>query len=83
MAAKAVQWELYGTNFRENIANLWISCYNGNYDRSARVLFVQHPRQQGEWLRQNRRHARVLTASFALLPRMLDEQHPHSPVIIP
>ena len=50
MAATAVQWELCGTNFRENIANLWVSCYNGNNDRSARVLFIQHPREQGEWL---------------------------------
>ena len=83
MAATAVQWELCGANFRENIANLWVSCYNGNNDRSARVLFVQHPREQGEWLRQNPRYARVLTASFALLPRVLDEQHPRSPVIIP
>ena len=64
MAATAVQWELCGTNFRENIANLWVSCFNGNNDRSARVLFVQHPREQGEWLRQNPRYARVLTASF-------------------
>ena len=56
---------------------------NGNNDRSARVLFVQHPREQGEWLRQNPRYARVLTASFALLPWVLDEQHPRSPVIIP
>ena len=83
MAATAVQWELCGANFRENIANLWVSCYNGNNDRSVRVLFVQHPREQGEWLRQNPRYARVLTASFALLPRVLDEQHPRSPVIIP
>ena len=83
MAAIAVQWELCGTNFRENIANSWVSCYYGNNDRSARVLFVQHPREQGEWLRQNPRYARVLTASFALLPRVLDEQHPRSPVIIP
>ena len=83
MAATAVQWELCGANFHENIANLWVSCYNGNNDRSARVLFVQHPREQGEWLRQNPRYARVLTASFALLPRVLDEQHPRSPVIIP
>ena len=60
-----------------------VSCYNGNNDRAARVLFVQHPREQGEWLRQNPRYARVLTASFALLPRVLDEQHPRSPVIIP
>ena len=50
MAAMAVQWELCGANFREN---LWVSCYNGINDRSARVLFVQHPREQGEWLRQN------------------------------
>ena len=28
-AATAVQWELCGTNFRENIANLWVSFYNG------------------------------------------------------
>ena len=55
MAATAVQWELCGTNFRQNIANLWVSCHNGNNDRSARVLFVQHPREQGEY-------ARVLTA---------------------
>ena len=83
MAATVVQWELCGANFRENIANLWVSCYNGNDDRSARVLFVQHPREQGEWLRQNPCYARVLTASFALLPRVLDEQRPRSPVIIP
>ena len=25
-----------------------VSCYNGINDRSARVLFVQHPREQGE-----------------------------------
>ena len=49
MAVTAVQWELCGTNFRENIANLWVSCYNGNNDPSARVFFVQHPREQGEW----------------------------------
>ena len=58
MAAMAVQWELCGTNLRENIANLGVSCYNGNNDRSARVLFVQHPREQGDWLRQNPRYAR-------------------------
>ena len=75
MAAAAVQWELCGTNFRENITNLWVSCYNGNNDWSARVLFVQHPREQGEWLRHNPRYAQVLTASFA--------QHPRSPVILP
>ena len=82
MVGTAVQWELCGTNFRENIANLWVSCYNGNIDRSSRV-FVQHPREQGEWMRQNPRYARVFTASFALLPRVLDEQHPRSPAIIP
>ena len=76
-----VQWELCGTNFGEHIANLRVSCYNGNNDRSAGVLFVQHPREHGEWLCQNPRYAPVLTASFALLPRVLDEQHPRSPVI--
>ena len=69
MAATAVRWELCSMHFRKNIANLWVSCYNGNNDRSARVLFVQHPQ--------------VLTASFALLPRVLDKQHPRRPVIIP
>ena len=64
MAATAVQWELCSTNFRENIANLWVSCYNGNNDRSPRVLFVQHHREQGEWLRQNPRYARVLRSGF-------------------
>ena len=51
MTARAVQGELCGANFHANIANVWVSCYN---TRSARVLFVQHPREQGEWLRQNR-----------------------------
>ena len=83
MAATAVQWELCSMNFRVNIANLWVSCYNGNNDRSARVLFVQHPWEQGEWLSQNPSVTRVLTASFALLPRVMDEQHPRSPVNIP
>ena len=83
MAATAFQWELCGANFCEDIANLWVSCYNGNNDRSARMLFVQYPREQVEWLHQNPRYARVLTASFALLPWVLDEQHPCSPVIIP
>ena len=55
----------------------------GNNDGSARVLFVQHPREQDEWLRQNPRYAGVLTASFALLPRVLDEQLLRSPTIIP
>ena len=44
MVATGAQWELCGTNVRENIALLRIA---------ARVLFVQHPREQGEWLRQN------------------------------
>ena len=48
-----VHWEVGGKNVRENIANLWVSCYNGNDHRSARVLFVQHPRELGEWLRLN------------------------------
>ena len=61
-------------NSRENIVNLWVSCYNGNNDRSAW--------EQGEWLRQNPRYALVLTASFALLPWVLDEQQPRSLVII-
>ena len=43
MAATAVQWELCGTNFSENIVNLWVLWYNGNNDRSDRVSFVQHP----------------------------------------
>ena len=44
----------------------------GDNDRAARVLFVQHPREQGEWCSQNPSAARVL-----------DEQHPSRPVIIP
>ena len=58
-----VQLELCGTNFHddENSANLQVSCYNGNNDQSAHMLFVQHPREQGEWLHQNTRYARVLT----------------------
>ena len=51
--AAHVQWELCGTNFFENIANLRVSCYDRNNDRSAQVLFVQHPMGQVEWLRQN------------------------------
>ena len=46
-SVRAMRYEL-----SENIANLWVSCYNGNNDRSARVLFVQQPREQSEWLRQ-------------------------------
>ena len=65
MAVAVVQWEICGTIIRENIANLRVSSYNG------------------EWLRQKPSYAWVLTASFALLPRVLDEQHPRSPVIIP
>ena len=37
------------------------------------IAIIKHyqppPREQGEWLRQNPRYARVLTASFAPLPR--------------
>ena len=47
----------------------------GDNDRAARVLFVQHPREQGEWC--------SLNPSVALLPMVLDEQHPSRPVIIP
>ena len=65
MIAVAVQWELCGRNVRENIANLQVSAYYGNNDLFARVLFVQHLREQGERLRQKLRYARVLTASFA------------------
>ena len=50
MAATAVQGELCGANFRENIANILVSCYNGTNDRSARVLFVQHLATLGFWL---------------------------------
>ena len=32
MAAMAVHGDQCGTNFRVNIANLWVSCYNGNND---------------------------------------------------
>ena len=69
----------FDTEFGRFLGLQWVTCYNGDNDRAARVLFVQHPREQGEWLRQNPRYARVLTASFALLPRVLDEQHPRSP----
>ena len=79
----AVQWELCGMNFRENIANLWVSCYNWNNDLSAGPLIVQDPREQGEWCSQNPRYAQVLTTSFALLRRVLHKQHPRSPVITP
>ena len=44
----------------------------GDNDRAARVLFVQHPREQGEWCSQNPSVARVLTQSFALLPQFRD-----------
>ena len=83
MAEAVVQWDhVARISEKKNFTNLRISCYYGNNDRSARVLFVHYPREQGEWLRQNHRYARVLTASFALLPRLLDKQHPRIPVII-
>ena len=44
---------------------------------------ISLPREQGEWLRQNPSVARILTALFALLPLVLDKQHPRRPVIIP
>ena len=48
-------WTLGGTYIRSSRSvyvphNLWVSCYNGNNDWSARVLFVQPPQEQGEWL---------------------------------
>ena len=61
--------------------HLWVSCYNGNNDQSVRVLFVQHPREQGEWLRQNPRYARDCIIRPA--PTGVDEQYPRSLVIIP
>ena len=42
----------------ENIANFRVSCYDGNNDRAARVLFVQHPREQSEWCSQDKSVAR-------------------------
>ena len=55
----------------------------GDNDRAARVLFVQHPQEQSEWLYQSPRYAQVLAVSFTLLPRVLDEQHSNRLVIIP
>ena len=55
----------------------------GANNRAARVLFVLHPREQGEWCSQTPNVASVLAESFALLSRMLDEQHPSRPVNIP
>ena len=52
LTRRHVQWELYRTNFIEKIANLRVSCCNGNNDRSAWVLFVLDPPEHGEWLRQ-------------------------------
>ena len=60
-----IQWELCGMNFRENIANLQVSCYMGNNDQAARTLFVQHIQEQGEWLRQNPRFTIRLAPSGA------------------
>ena len=70
IAAAAVQWELCGTNLRENIANLPVSCYNGNNDRSIWVLFVQHPQEQCQLLSSG------FTASFTLLLRVLYTKTP-------
>ena len=33
----------------------------GDNDRAARVLFIQHPREQGEWCSQNPSVVKVLT----------------------
>ena len=43
-SVRAVRYEL-PCKYRDFL----VSCYNGNIDRFARVLFVQHPREQGEW----------------------------------
>ena len=76
MAATAVQWELCGTNFRENIANLWVSCYDGNNDRSARG--------QGELLRQNPRNflKKLLTQFISYLACLLTPIHFRVPSLI-
>ena len=55
--------ESYVARILVKLSQIWVSCYNWKNNRSTRVLFVQHSREQGEWLR----YARVLTASFALL----------------
>ena len=44
-------------HFKMNV--FWL--YLGDNDRAARVLFVQHPREQGESCSQNPSVARVLT----------------------
>ena len=51
MAATAVPRELCCTNFHENMVKMWVSFYNGNTDRSARVLFVKHPQGAGRMIR--------------------------------
>ena len=48
-------WSICSVTWRE--WGLWL----GDNDRAARVLFVQHPREQGEWCSQNPSVARVLT----------------------
>ena len=62
VAAVEVQCELCGTNFRENIANLRVSCYNGGHDRFAR------PASSGAG-RMITSKPEVARASFAPLPR--------------
>ena len=42
MATTAVQWELCGTNFRENIVNLWVLWYNGNNDHLQNWFVYGH-----------------------------------------
>ena len=44
-------WELCGTDFPENVANLRVLCDDENNDRAVRVLFVRYPREQGETLK--------------------------------
>ena len=61
-----------------------VSCYNGNNDRSGRVLFVQHPREQGEWVRPNPRYARfdcIIRSAPSGTGRTAPSQPGHYPLI--
>ena len=82
IATIALKWELCGTNFRKVMATLQVSCFNRNNDQADRVFFLCSTPDSGANDHVKTRYARVLTASFVLLPLVLDEQHPHSPVII-
>ena len=79
-------WKINQPTWDSVVQSLYIELWPvvlGNNDRAARVLFAKHPREQGELCSQNPSVERVLTLSFALLPRVLDEQHPSKPVNIP